>query len=677
MSGLLSAMTADDKPSSPAHEEAAIARDVLERALFDVQRMAARMDRTLVTETFSRALDALAALAKSHLDDDDHLNKLDAATSATTAVHSVLVAQKQLVLDAVATDITIVHDALAATVRRVIDAQGFRRSPNWRAKAAQPSLSPPFRASSGSAALVRMNRGPIVAPVKLLVAEEDFIEGEEVPLDDDSDENEVVSEKPTEAAPLPIPINDPDRAGAAGEEATLRRLARELMEEVGTLGALCSQSPARAWTRGIVAFEERLLAAFDALVALGQPVISVDATELQFDVLGELLAYSNAADVPDPARAFARTFVLSCVEGEDRVRAAVIAMEQAHPATYPAHRDAFILGSSPSIGKAMLRLCENAPAPMLRVALDVLTARREATVAATSALLEHPDPGVRVRAVRCLAIAPERNAAISMLGQVIGEETDTRVVAAAMRALARRGEPWGLESARQALRNGRTDQGELHTDARLDLLELIGISGNASDGPMLQSSLAYRPREAEALGWHGSPGHVEVLLGALQNAVSVPGKKLFCAAIARALVRITGANIVDASGDPWPDPNAWKTYWMENRARFTTTLRHRFGQPYLPVMTLDELSRDGTMMADRELCVLELDTMTAGGAELDLRRWTAMVDAGLVRLRNALSAKPRHADGSGFSPGEWVSSRWLRRGVILGDWRQTSRATES
>jgi hypothetical protein len=655
--------TNEDKPSSPAHPEAAIARDVLEKALFEVQRSTARMDRAQVTESFSRALDALAALAKSHLDDDDHLDKVEAAKAAMMAVHAALVAQKQPVLDTLAADVTIVHDALAASVRRVIDSQGIRRAPNWRVKATQPNLLP-FRASSGSAALLRVERGPLVAPVRLLVPEEDLIEVDEIPLNDDADEDEVVQEKPIPPAPLPIPIDDPDRAGALGEEATLRRLARELMEEVGTLGALCSPGPARAWTRGIVAFEERLLAAFDALIALGQPIVSIEGTELVFDVLGDLVAHSNAAEGPDPARAFARTFVLSCVEGEDRVRAAVVAMEQAHSATYPAHRDAFILGSSPSIGPAMRKLCEHAPAPILRVALDVLAARREASVAGVAPLLEHPDAGVRIRAVRCLAVANERNAAIAMLAQVIGEETDTRVVAAAMRALVRRGEPYGLESARQALRNNRTDQGELHTDARLDLLELLGIAGNATDGPTLQAALAYRPREAEALGWHGSPGHVEALLAALQNAESTPGKKLFCAGIARALVRITGANIIDASGDPLPDPRVWTKYWAENRAKFTTTLRYRFGRPYLPMATLDELSTDGTIMADRENCVLELDAITAGGAELDLRRWTASVDAGVNRLQSIFGDKPRHADGSGFSAGEWVSSRWLRRGAV-------------
>ncbi len=664
MNGIQAPMTNGDKPSSPAHAEAAIARDVLERALFDVQRSSVRMDRAHVTETLSRALDALATLAKSHLDDDDHLDKVEVAKCAILTVHSALITQKQAALDALAADITIVADSLAASVRRVVDAQGTRRLLNWQAKTTQPDLAPPFRASSGSVALLRIDRGPIVAPVRLLVPEEDLIEVDEIPLDGDSDEIEVIPEKPIVAVPLPIQIDDPDRAGAAGEEATLRRLARELMEEVGTLGGLCSPGPARAWSRGVVSFEERLLAAFDALVSLVQPIESIDGTEFRFDVLGELLAHSNATEVPDPARAFARTFVLSCVEGEDRVRAAVVALEQAHPATYPAHRDAFILGSSPSIGPAMRRLCEDASAPILRVALDVLTARRESTVAVIAPLLEHPDAGVRVRAVRCLAVAAERNAAISMLAQVIGEETDTRVVAAAMRALVRRGEPYGLESARQALRSNRTDQGELHSDARLDLLEMLGITGNASDGPVLQAALSYRPREAEALGWHGSPGHVEPLLAALQNAASTPGKKLFCAGIARALVRITGANIVDASGDPWPDPMAWKTYWAENRARFTATLRYRFGRPYLPMATLDEISTDGVIMADRELCILEIDTITAGGAELDLRRWTALLDTGMNRLRSSFMDKPRHADGSSFAAGEWASSRWLRRGVI-------------
>lgn len=641
--------------------EVAIASDILEKVFVEIQGSASRIDRPLVIAAFSHALEALAALQKSAA--MDHLRaKVEMAHRATLNVHATLTAQKQPTLDVLAADVNIVTDALAQCLQQLDTHFGIPKFLRESSKTAERQPLPIFRASLGAAALVDIDRPPIVALAKLLVSEEDLFEVEEIGAD--VEKNEFRANGTKKVASLPSPMSTPDCVGAPGETAMLRRLARELMEEVGTLGGLCSPCIARAWSRGIVAFEDRLLAAFDALVALSRPIVSIDGAELHFDVLGELLAYSSDTDIPDPVRAFARTFVLSCVEGEDCVRAALVFMRQAHSATYPAHRDALMLGSNPLIGSAMHRLCEDGSGPLVRVALDVLNARREATIPVLVPLFEHPDAGVRLRAVRCLAVCGERNAAISMLAHVVFDETDSRIVAAAMRALVRRGEPYGLESARRVLRDNRIEHEELHSDARLELLGLLGIAGNASDGPTLQAALAYRPREAEALGWHGSADHVEPLLAALQAAESTPGKTLFCAGITRALVRITGAELLDAMGNPRLDSSAWKAWWAQNQTRFTSALRYRFGRPYLPSATLDEIGTEGVTTADRESCVVEIDAITAGDAALDLRTWTSKWQASVNRLQSAWADEPRHADGSSFSPGEWVSSRWLRRGVL-------------
>jgi predicted nicotinamide N-methyase len=641
--------------------EVAIASDILEKVFIEIQGAASRIDRPLVIAAFSHALEALAAIQKPAAIIDLRGN-LELAQRATSTVHATLIAQKQPSLDVLAVDVNNVTNALAECLQQLDTHIGTLPLLRESTKTVERRPLPIFRASLGAAALVDIDRPPIVALAKLVVSEEDLIEVEEIGVG--GEKNEFLTNDTKKNASLPAPMADPDGVGASGETAMLRRLARELMEEVGTLGGLCSPFIARAWSRGIVNFEERLLAAFDALVALTRPIVSIDGVEMQFDVLGELLVYSSATDIPDPARAFARTFVLSCVEGEDCVRAALVFMRQAHSATYPAHRDAFIFGSNPLIGPAMHRLCDDGSGPLVRVALDVLTARREATIPVLVPLFEHPDAGVRLRAVRCLGVCGERNAALSILAHVISDETDSRIVAAAMRALVRRGEPYGLESARRVLRENRTEHEELHSDARLELLSLLGIAGNASDGSVLRAALGYRPREAEALGWHGSADHVEPLLAALQAAESTPGKTLFCAGIARALARITGADIRDATGNPRSDSSAWKAYWAENRTRFAQPLRYRFGRPYLPSTSLDELETDGVATADREACVVEIDAITAGDAALDLRTWTSKWQASVNRLRSLWADDPRHADGSSFSPGEWVSSRWLRRGVL-------------
>ena len=71
----------------------------------------------------------------------------------------------------------------------------------------------------------------------------------------------------------------------------------------------------------IASFERRLLENLDALVALGQPVAARSV-----DVLAAAQRYAAEAVVADPMRAFARSFVLCCVEGEDTVRAAALAL---------------------------------------------------------------------------------------------------------------------------------------------------------------------------------------------------------------------------------------------------------------------------------------------------------------------------------------------------------------
>lgn len=248
-----------------------------------------------------------------------------------------------------------------------------------------------------------------------------------------------------------------------------------------------------------------------------------------------------------------------------------------------------------------------------------------------------------------------------MLAQVIGDEADTRVVAGAARALVRRGEPHGLEAARRLLRGEREGQGGLHPDARLDLLELLGLVGNASDVGILQASLSHRPREAEALGWHGHPAHVGHLLTALERDAQVPGKGLFCAGIARALHRITGAPLQDASGEPVVDVAPWRAFWSQHRERFGESLRYRFGRAYTPRLSLEELSAEGTSVADRELCILEVDGFLAQASGLELRGWATSLDTEVARLKHLFELPPRALEATPFAPGEWVSSRWPHR----------------
>ena len=422
----------------------------------------------------------------------------------------------------------------------------------------------------------------------------------------------------------------------------LRGHARECFEELGMLGGQRSPNDEVPWSPAHAHFEGRLLADLDAAVALADPVMFDGARSLRLDILRELLVWAADAFTVDPGRAFARAFILGCVEGEDRVRAAVLALRQSSPLTHDAELDAFALGSSPAITPAMEALALGEDARLSALALGVLRDRREGSVAIAGPLVAHPDAGVRRAAAELLGTSREREAAVALLDTLIDLDDAERVRAAAAESLVRLGIERGLTCARSSLLAGPAD-----AEAASTLRRILAMAGSAADLELLLPALGEGGHLADVpwIGWHGHTGAIEPLLVAIEELPTRIGNDERRAVIADAVERITGEAL-----DPTEEGvAAYRGWWRENQARFGPrpgAQRFRRGSPYSPLQSLDELASVAPAR-DREALALELAAVTRGAARLRTGDWVARQLGEIEATREALAAdEQRHPGGT-------------------------------
>jgi hypothetical protein len=468
----------------------------------------------------------------------------------------------------------------------------------------------------------------------------------------------------SEVAPAVNPALDPSLNQALNQALKaelegLRRIARDCMEELGSLGLLrAPEGPSVAWAPGPADFEQRLLSSLDALIALGHPYQSIHG-DGRFDVLAALLDYAGDSFVPDPARAFARAFVLGCVAGEDTVRAAVIGLRQSHRMTYLAQRDALALAPNPAIGPAMRKLCGSGGSALVRVALDVLRLRWEGTFEAAAPFVAHPEASVRMAAARCLAVAQAREPATRLLERRLEMEDDDRVLAVVAESLLRLDALIGLTTAREKLTLELASPGALSPASRIDFARLLGVAGGASDVEILLRLLDQSPQEASAAGLHGHPALIPALLAALKESEGVAARAAYVVAAARALHRITGLGLLETV-EPKPaieaaEPPAESSFWQARitaaQRRFEAIQRYRFGRPFTPMSTLSEAEAEEVLTDRRVDCELELAIVSGGASRFHARDWVVRQKAELKVLRERFAAR------GGYEPGVWPAAR--------------------
>jgi hypothetical protein len=458
-------------------------------------------------------------------------------------------------------------------------------------------------------------------------------------------------------APAPAPPAETDH---------LQALARDCMEDLAILGGLRRLHAEEPWASA-GSFEQRLLDNVDALSCLN--VVEPGAPR-EVDVLPLLLSYAAESAFVDPGRAFARAFALGCVGGADCMRTVVTGLRESDPATHALQRDALCLAPSPLINGAMERLAWDEDPALARLALEVLRFRRSAGAAALLPLLSHFDLGVIEAALRALGVAEPRDAAARALEEAARDSLDERARVAAAEALVRLGAPEGVALVAGALAAEIDGSGTLSVAARCDHVRLLSLAGAPEHAPLVGQGALGLPEGATAIGWLGHVGLVDLLLDQLSAANELrrsmgPYPLPLELATARALVRLLGVYLEDAEDELGVgitlDAEPWRTCWEERRGGFDPGLRYRFGKPYHPLVTLEELLSDDTPVHVRSHAALELGALLPGGWSLETSDWVARQRAQLAAARRQIEAM-----APAYLPGEWPASYMARRRVELG-----------
>jgi hypothetical protein len=434
---------------------------------------------------------------------------------------------------------------------------------------------------------------------------------------------------------------------------------RDRLLEVAALGVQRKLGPDRPWSSAL-ALEQELLAATEAIAALAEG----DALVQSLDALAPVSEM-------DAGAAFARALALGNAPGDAPAEAAARTLRLARPEVRPAVAGALGLASSPAVGAAVARLLDDSPSAVCAAALGVLRYRRQVAYGSVVLLLAHPDADVAAAAVRCLGTVPERRTAASVLRYLLSREPVDAIALPAAEVLLALGDPAGLSFARAKL-EAESVMPALSDDARVGYLRLLGLGGEAADRELFFRSLEPSPRDATAVGWLGHPDLVDWLLGSLEGAndarrAAGPGASpsAFETAAAGALRRILGpvtnlrllgsAPPAPAAHDGVPvDVAPWRAFWQKARARFPSPQKLRFGRPYTPAATLDELSADAPCTA-RADAALELAILSRGVALLEADDWVARQRAVLTVARALLG------DAEAYPAGAFVGSRLAER----------------
>ena len=444
-------------------------------------------------------------------------------------------------------------------------------------------------------------------------------------------------------------------SGAEGERAQLERLARACLEEVAVTATLRQIEPAEPYSwRSVAAFEQRMQACFDALVAFGKPYVGAEAKGAWrpgLDPAAMALAYGLDGAAPDPGRVFASVFVLGSIDRDDSAREAVATLRRlaGDPGCLAAAVEALWLASSPRIDVALDDLVDSCAPPLSAAGLDALLLRGVCSLRRLQDLIDHDDPSLRVRACRGLASVAERELAVDLLLHAVDADGDALVRGEALEALAmhralvpRARE--GTERLRSDLRDDGAHGGRMPAELRRRMLWLLAAAGQGSDQSILAAVFDNHPEDALALGFHGHPAHLDALLAHLELEEDSARR----VQIGEAILRIVGAD--DSSPDP---ARASATALRERCVRVGPLLRSgqrlRFGVPWSPSHSALELEADGAPLLVRQACAHELGIFLAE-RPVPVRDLAARQLEAIERQRAAVAQRLARGE---HQPGRW------------------------
>ncbi len=443
------------------------------------------------------------------------------------------------------------------------------------------------------------------------------------------------------ASPAPEPVQYAFEP-AIEERDALRTLARDTLEDIGSLGNLRTPIPTETWLDQ-APFEQRLLDNLDYFASLGGaclPLVSL---------------YHKEADVPDAMRAFAVAFTLGCVEGSDTVGTAIAIFKRSAPEEWPGFVDGFVLAPHPGIDEQMPELLLHPNPKLAAVALEILAKRYTLPDDTIAWMRPRNDPGITLALARALGSNLPTDAAIPYLDELLWSDVDDAIWLAAAESALRRGHGSARDRIRDMLRAPPSlarAEGGVH---------LLGLAGHPSDleGLVYAARTYPTPKVARALGRFGHPSTVPVLIEmlAIEDVAEAAGE---------ALDRITDAGLRETVEEPWDtglppdlreaaaaqgapipmrkvekvilDPAQWTAWWKQNAQRFDPSKKHRAGAPFLPIHVVDELEAKATPPARRVEATFELACILRDVLRFSPSDWVARQQAQLAELRATVAA---------------------------------------
>jgi hypothetical protein len=197
----------------------------------------------------------------------------------------------------------------------------------------------------------------------------------------------------------------------------------------------------------------------------------------------------------------------------------------------------------------------------------------------------------------------------------------------------------------------------LSDQAREGYVRLLALTGGPAHADLLARSVLHESSGARAIGWFGGAVLLDPLLEKLAvandlRAMTGPYVSPFELAAAEAIVRITGVYVENQ--EPGlavgicVDAGRWRAALEERRRSLDPGLKYRFGQPYHPRVSLDELGDDDAPPVVRSNAELELAVTGSLAVPIELGDWVARQEAALHTI-GARLVEARDA----YTPGSW------------------------
>jgi hypothetical protein len=431
-------------------------------------------------------------------------------------------------------------------------------------------------------------------------------------------------------------------------EAQTAERTRECFEEVAMIGVQRAPLLGDPWRVARV-LEDRILAAIDAVAAIGSPAL---------DHLEPLVLDAPAKD---PARGFALTMILGCIDGRDALGAVERVLHHLGPSDPETARHvggALKLVPHPSLPLLLRGLLASTDPACRALAVDVLAYRGLATDAELAAAANDPSPLVAAAALPALALALPEGAGTAI--EPAREHDDPALREAAWLAMLYGNHPYVTEVLTAELGGPRAHRAALP----------LAIAGNERDAAHLIDMLRASPTPSlvTAVGWAGSPDAVPLLIDLLGHDDPV-----IQLGAAYALDRLTGARLYDTvelppealdipdveepdvgeprgpslsrlvsdprdrpsegSGDTATQPtikaDRWRAYWLDRGPSYRLTAKYRRGSPYTPTVSLWELDAWPVTPVERRWLQRELVVRTGHLVRFDPHDFVAVQELAL------------------------------------------------